>query len=125
LFARGFFPDAKGESCLSPLEDGATALAGYEVLAGWPVADLQLLVDEYAYGQKFSRHQDAFGAGFAPGDIAYGETLQPGGSFKRGAVRSWKKTYAQTRRKDYAAFNPCCEAETSTGHSSRLPCSRA
>jgi len=101
LFARGFLPDAKGESCLSPLEDGATASAGYELLAGWPVADLQLLVDEYAYGHNFSRHQDAFGAGFAPGDIAYGETLEPGGSFKRGAVRSWKKTYAETRRKDY------------------------
>ena len=100
VFACLCLQQANSDPCITAPEDGQQSV-NYELLSGWPARDLQLLVDEYTYAQKFSRHQDALDAGFAPGDVVYGEALIPGRSFGREAVRSWKRAYARAGHKEY------------------------
>jgi len=91
---------ANAESCINTPRDEHRS-ADYELLSNWSAKDLQLLVDEYSYAQKFSQHQDALNGGFALGDVVYRQILTPGRSFGRNAVRSWKRAYLQSGHKEY------------------------
>ncbi len=100
VFACLCLQQANSAPCIAAPQDGERSVND-ELLSTWPARDLQLLVDEYTYAQMFSRHQDALDAGFAPGDVVYGQTLIPGRSFGREAVRSWKRAYARAGHKEY------------------------
>jgi hypothetical protein len=73
----------------------------YAVVSHWSASELQLLVDEYAYRQKWGVHREAVEGGFLYGDLVFGETLTPEGVFNLGHVRAWKSEYANRRRKQY------------------------
>jgi hypothetical protein len=77
-------------------DDGA-----YSVIAGWPTADMRLLLDEFAYRHDWHKHSEAFAEGFGHGDEVYGESLTLNGEFDKRRVDAWKRMYIKKRHIDY------------------------
>jgi hypothetical protein len=91
---------ATAQTCLFAPQEGAETREQV-LLASWSADDLQLLVDEYAFSQTFTLHQEAVSAGFEVGDVVYGESISRDGIFQMQSVRTWKQTYARARRADF------------------------
>jgi hypothetical protein len=90
---------ARAESCLSQSADTSEL---HRLLAPFSAAQLQLLVDEFAYMRRFSSHAQALRSGFAVGDRVYGESLAYGVTFGKDSAVKWRRSYAEGRRALYA-----------------------
>ena len=93
-------PAAADDACL-PRPPNARMPLAYTVVSGWGTNELQLLVDEYTYQQKWRRHSDAVEGGFRYGDEVFGETLKPRNFFDAPRVKAWKLSYASGPRTRY------------------------
>lgn len=82
---------ARAQTCAPPT--GAPAQP-YQALAAAARDDLSLLVDEYMFVHRWTRHAEATAAGFRYGDLVYGEVLKRGGRFDAGKTAQWRRAYS-------------------------------
>ena len=98
----GFMAEASAQSCVPPSPDSPPL---YRALAKLSRADLRTALDEYAFRNRWVRHDEAAASGFRYGDAVYGRVLQKNGRFDTRATANWKQSYfrsparAELRRK--------------------------
>jgi hypothetical protein len=83
-------------TCTPPA--GATG-APYAAIAGAHERDVQLLLDEYTYRQRWTTHAQAIAGGFRQGDRVYGEVLEGSEkTFNQERVSKWRRAYERSGR---------------------------
>jgi hypothetical protein len=75
----------------------------YATLAGVSKREHDLLLSEYMFGHRWSKHADAVSAGFRNGDRVYGQVLRPGGRFSPDRTAAWRAAYAKSERPRFQA----------------------
>jgi hypothetical protein len=75
----------------------------YQALAGLAKREFQLLLNEYMFVHRWTRHAEAISAGFRPGSRVYGEVLKTDGQFNSGGTAAWRNAYGKAGRSQYLA----------------------
>jgi hypothetical protein len=65
-------------------------------LAKLPRADLRTALDEYAFRNRWTRHDQAVASGFRYGDAVYGRVLEKNASFDPRATAAWKRNHSRS-----------------------------
>jgi hypothetical protein len=84
---------ARAQSCVPPSPDSP---ALYQALAKLPSADLRTALDEHAFRNRWTRHDQAVASGFRYGDAVYGRVLERNGTFDAKATAAWKRSHARS-----------------------------
>jgi hypothetical protein len=91
---------AQADTCAVPSNHSGEP---YTALAGVSKAQLQLLLNEYMFMHRWTRHSEAISAGFRPGSRVYGQVLKSGGRFDPKRTSAWRSAYAKSGRPRFLA----------------------
>lgn len=84
---------ARADRCVVPSGDSAEP---YVTLAGLSKRDLYLLLNEYMFVHRWTRHAEAVSAGFRLGNRVYGEVLKSAGRFNPESTAAWRRAYSKS-----------------------------
>ena len=89
---------AKAGTCALPTADSSEP---YVAMANLSRREFYLLLNEYMFVHRWTRHSEAVSAGFRLGDRVYGEVLKRAGQFDPKSTGAWRRAYTKSGRTQF------------------------